>query len=126
MILPDALRYEIISHCVASLPNEGCGLFAREGVMVRRVYPCRNADASANGYTVCPEDHIAALMDAESQGWQVGGSFHSHLNGNTTLSKRDIQGALDPTWVYMVVGLRGEGEIAAWQVLDGQPTKVPV
>ena len=107
--LPDALRQEIVDHCLSELPNEGCGLVAVEAGVVVRVYPTSNSDSSPSSYTIPPEEHFAALTDAESNGWEIGGVFHSHPAGPPALSSTDLARALEPDWTYFVVGL-GDGE----------------
>ena len=105
--LPDELRRLIVDHCLAELPNEGCGLLAMDGDEVVAVYPTANADASPTSYTIPPQEHYDALVDAESKGWRIGGVFHSHPNGPAEMSSVDLERALDPEWVYVVVGLGG-------------------
>lgn len=117
--LPEELADRIVAHCLAELPNEGCGLFAIAGDgRVVAVYPTSNEAATPVSYTVPPEEHHAALVDAESAGWRLGGVFHSHPYGSAELSMIDLQAAIEPEWVYLVVGLRGEPEIRGWRVRD--------
>jgi proteasome lid subunit RPN8/RPN11 len=113
--LPEHLRQRIIGHCIGELPNEGCGLLALDGDRIVQVYPTANADASPSSYTIPPQQHFDALTDAESRGWEIGGVFHSHPAGPARLSVVDLERALDPDWVYVVVGLRGEPEVSAWR-----------
>lgn len=91
------------------MPNEGCGLLALDGDRVVSVYPTANEDASPHSYTIPPQEHYDALIDAESNGWEIGGVFHSHPNGDATMSTVDLARALDPDWFYVVVGLGGDG-----------------
>ena len=122
--LPDHLRAEIVDHCLAEAPNEACGLIAVSGGRVVEVYRTANADRSPTGFTVPPEEHYAALSDAESRGWEIGGVFHSHPNGFAKPSTVDVGGALDPEWFYLVVGLSGEPELRAWQIQDDRISEV--
>ena len=116
--LSDDLSRQVIEHCLSELPNEGCGLLAMEGDTIVRVYPTGNDLASPTGFTIPPQDHINSLFDAESNGWRLSGAFHSHPNGSATLSDIDVNAALDPEWLYMVVGLSGEPEVRVWRVGD--------
>lgn len=106
--LPDDLRQQIIEHCISELPHEGCGLLAVEGDEIVKVYPTSNADASPRSYTVPPQEHYDALIDAESRGWEIGGVFHSHPNGRAEMSSTDRAKALESDWLYVVVGLGDE------------------
>ena len=118
LYLPEHLRVEIIDHCLAEAPNEGCGLIAVSENEVVEVYKTANADRSPSGFTIPPEEHYAALTDAESHGWEIGGVFHSHPNGTASPSAVDIGEALDPEWFYLVVGLSGEPQIRVWRIRD--------
>lgn len=106
--LSEEVSRQIIDHCISELPNEGCGLLAVEGERVVGVYPTSNGDASPNSYTVPPQEHYDALVDAESRGWHIGGVFHSHPNGPAEMSMTDLERALEPEWLYVVVGLGGD------------------
>lgn len=122
--LPEDLRAEIIDHCLAEAPNEGCGLIAISGTEVVRVYKTANSDGSPFGFTVPPEEHYEALRDAESRGWEIGGVFHSHPNSTARPSIVDVVGALDPEWFYLVVGLLGEPRLRAWRIRDDRISEV--
>ena len=124
--LNDQQRAEILTHCLAAAPSEGCGLFAVDGRTVTRIYPTSNAQASPVGYTVPPAEHFSALTDAESEGWALGGVFHSHPNGGARPSMTDIDSALDTDWTYMVIGLRGSPEMRAWQIANGEISEVEI
>jgi len=114
--LPEVLRQQIVDHCLRELPNEGCGLIAMDGDTVARVYPTGNDLASATGFTIPPQDHVNSLFDAESNRWRLGGVFHSHPNGSAKPSSVDIQAALDPEWIYLIVGLAGDPEVRTWRI----------
>lgn len=119
--LSDHLADQIVEHCVSELPKEGCGLLAMDGDRVVKVYPTPNLDESPVSYTVPPQEHFAALTDAESNGWELGGVFHSHPSSPARPSAIDVQRALDPRWLYLVVGM-GDGtvEIRAWSIDGGR------
>lgn len=116
IVLLDEHRGQIIDHCLAALPNEGCGMLAIDGDRVVKVYPMGNEDASPVSYTIPPQEHYDALIDAESNGWRLGGAFHSHPEGPARLSETDLSRANEPGWVYLVVSLNGDPEVAAWRV----------
>lgn len=124
--LPEDLRNEILDHCLAEAPNEGCGLIAISDGAVVRVYKTANKDASPSGFTVPPRELYEALSDAESHGWEIGGVFHSHPKGTARPSKVDVMGALDPEWFYLVIGLAGEPQLQAWRILGDKISEVPV
>ena len=101
-------------------------MLAMDADQVVKVYPTANLDDSPHGYTVHPEEHIDALTDAEANGWILGGVFHSHPNGTAELSMTDVRAALEPEWVYLVVGLRGDPDVRGWSVKDGVIAEVEI
>lgn len=124
VVLPAELKREILEHCLAALPNEGCGLLALNGDRVTKVYPTGNDDASPSSYTIPPREHYEAVMHAESQGWEISGSFHSHPSGPARMSATDLERALSPGWIYVVVGLGDSKAMSIW--LAGSETTVPL
>jgi proteasome lid subunit RPN8/RPN11 len=110
----------MVSHARACLPEEACGLIAVDGEgRITHVYPVTNVDRSRVRFTVSPREHYAAIRDAENRGWEIGGSFHSHPESAAFPSARDVEGALDPTWLYFVVGMaNGYPEIRGFRIRD--------
>jgi proteasome lid subunit RPN8/RPN11 len=106
----------MVAHCLDALPNEGCGLYAVSDGGVVAAYPTSNSDRSPRSFTVPPAEHHAALLDATANGWELGGSFHSHPGGRAVPSSLDLNGALDPDWIYVIIGVRGEPEVRAWRI----------
>ncbi|HLF98972.1 MAG TPA: M67 family metallopeptidase [Acidimicrobiia bacterium] len=125
---------EMVAHCYDGLPDEACGLLAGPvdggGVPigpVTAVFPTANADASARTYTVDSRDHIKALRAAEAGGGDLIGVFHSHTHTEPYPSETDVRAAVEPHWLYVIVGLRRESpEVRAYRIRDGRITDVPI
>jgi proteasome lid subunit RPN8/RPN11 len=129
MRLSEAVRDEIISHARAAYPEEACGLLAVDGEgCLRRVYCLANIDSSPISFTVDPDEHFASLTDAESNGWTLGGSFHSHPRTAPVPSGTDIARALEPDWVYLIVGPvdADSPELRAWRIKRGNAAEEPI
>jgi proteasome lid subunit RPN8/RPN11 len=105
---PSQIRRAVIAHAEFCLPEEACGLLAvdRDG-RLRMAYATTNVDRSSVRFTVAPTEHYGAIRNAEGRGWAIGGSFHSHPDSGAFPSARDIGGALDAAWLYVVVGMDG-------------------
>jgi proteasome lid subunit RPN8/RPN11 len=123
----------IVGHCYDGLPDEACGLLA--GPMngatptgeIRAVYPCRNADQSARTYTVDSRDYLRAMRDAEDQGDEIVGVWHSHTHTDAYPSVTDVRQAVDPAWAYIIVSLKyGEAVLRAFRIRDGAIVEMPV
>jgi len=94
-------------------------MLAMDGDRVVKVYPTENDDESPISYTIPPQQHFDALSDAETNGWRLGGVFHSHPHGPARMSDTDLARALEPDWIYLVIDLGGTRPfISAWG--DGQ------
>jgi len=121
MILPADMADDILERSRAELPNEACGLLAGDDSGIRRLYCVSNADASPVSYTIDPAGHFAALQDAELNGWELIGAFHSHVEGPAYPSPTDVAGAAEPGWIWLVVGpIAGVPEIRAYRIEAGE------
>jgi [CysO sulfur-carrier protein]-S-L-cysteine hydrolase len=107
--LPAQIRSAIIAHAEFCMPEEACGLLAVDKTgRLRMVYAMTNIERSSVRFTVAPGEHYGAIGNAERRGWVIGGSFHSHPQSTAFPSARDIAGALDPSWLYLVLGMTGD------------------
>jgi proteasome lid subunit RPN8/RPN11 len=110
------------AHAGFCWPNEACGLVAADdrGVL-RMVYCLSNLDASPYRFTVDPAEHFGAWRHASGRGWEIAGSFHSHPDSAAVPSSTDVAGALDPAWVYFIVGpvWSARREVRAYRIRDG-------
>ncbi len=114
----------MIAHARFSHPQEACGLLAGASGSVRMVYCLTNRDRSPTRFTVDPTEHFRAMRHAEQRGWQIMGVFHSHPSTAAEPSVLDVAGALDPQWLYVVVGLSGPApEVRAFDICHGDVTE---
>ena len=112
--LPDQIRQAILGHASNCAPDECCGLLASDSDgAVRFAYPLTNVNPSPVTYTIDPDEHFGALGHAETMGWKIIGVFHSHPHGPAEPSLMDVQGALDPEWVYLIAG---EDEVRGFRI----------
>jgi len=118
----------MIEHCVAAAPLEACGLLAADTLgLAARAYCLTNTDASPVSYTLDPSEHIAALYDAEADGLHLAAVFHSHPAGSPLPSATDVSLALEPEWLYLIVGLAGsEPALRGFEIVGGVVAEVPL
>lgn len=120
--VPEDVRSAILTHAENCAPDECCGLIASDSEgRVRFAYPLTNCEPSPVTYTVDPNEHFAALQHAEGNGWSLSGAFHSHPRGPASPSVIDVQNALEPEWVYFIVG---DGDLRAFRIKDREVTEV--
>jgi proteasome lid subunit RPN8/RPN11 len=118
----------IVKQALAEQPLECCGILAGEtNGRVTRVFPTRNAAASAKEFVIDPEEQFAAFDAARADGLQIIGVYHSHPETPARPSEHDIRMAYADDWVYLIVSLAGdEVDPRAFRVIDGQPSQIPV
>lgn len=107
MEVPAEIRRAMVAHAHFCHPEEACGLLAadRQG-RLRMVYCLTNADHSPVTYALEPEEHFRALRHAEARDWHLAGVFHSHTGSPAYPSPTDVARALEPDWLYVLVGLK--------------------
>lgn len=117
---------EMVAHALEGYPLEACGLLAgtvdeRGSAQVRSVHPTDNVAASARIYEVDPRAMLRADREAEAEGGQLIGVYHSHTHTDAKPSPTDIAQAPDPEWHYVLVSLRDvHPSVRSWQIRDGK------
>lgn len=116
--MPGQVHDAMIAHAQFCLPEEACGLMAVDDAgAIRMVYATTNVDRSPVRFTVAPNEHFRAIRHAESQGWAIAGSFHSHPDSAAYPSATDVAGALDSDWLYVIVGMgNGAPEVRGFRI----------
>ena len=125
--LPSQVVDAVIAHARFTYPEEACGLLAVDDTGdVRMVYCLTNVERSRYRFTVDPNEHFRAWRHAERNGWEIGGAFHSHPASAAVPSSSDIAGALDPTWLHVIVGLADaeRPEIRAFRIAEGEAVEL--
>lgn len=124
--VPEQMYSAMVAHAEFCFPEEACGLIAVDrDEALRMVYATTNFDRSRVKFTVSPEEHFGAIRHAERNGWTVAGSFHSHPESTAFPSARDIAGALDPQWLYVVVGMvDGVPEVRGFRIRDSAVVEI--
>ena len=121
--LPNDIYLQMVGHCLTGLPDEACGLLAGDPAAgeVSRCYPTRNVAASAKLYRVDPREHLQADRDAEANGLELLGVFHSHTHTDAYPSPTDVAQAPDPGWHYVLVSLRDTHPVVrSYSIIDGE------
>jgi proteasome lid subunit RPN8/RPN11 len=129
LALPRQVVDELVALAYERYPYECCGLLAGDPIDGRATTfaACRNAAESARVYTLDPLDHLRAERAAEAAGWEIIGVVHSHTHTEPYPSPTDIAQAPDPSWHYVIVGLkRGSPEVRSYRIVDAVVTEEPI
>lgn len=129
MEVPGQIHEAMVAHAHFSFPEEACGLLAADSAgRLRMAYCLTNIDRSSVSYTLDPAEHFHALHHAEAQGWELGGVFHSHSHSAAFPSPTDVALALEPLWLYVIVGLADprRPEVRGFRIRDGKVAEEPL
>ena len=88
------------------------------------VHRARNKLASPLRYELHPSDLYEILDGIEEAGLQLGAIYHSHTRSAPEPSETDINLALYPDPLYVIVGLKDdEPDVRAWVIRDGRVSR---
>ena len=93
----------------AELPNEGCGLLAGTGRLVRQVVALPNAERSPQRFRAESKAQVAAMLELDRNGWERLGVFHSHPGMPAHPSETDRLQAYYPEAVSIIFGQPAAG-----------------
>jgi proteasome lid subunit RPN8/RPN11 len=126
ILITDDLRRELHAHLESVYPEEGAGFLLgvasaepRQVLAVRPVVNAREDQARRRRYLIAPEDMLRADLEAEDQGLEIIGIFHSHPDCPNTPSEFDREWAL-PWYSYTITRVdRGQAvSLRAWRLSE--------
>jgi len=118
---------KIINHCLEASPEECCGLLIGkkilDEVIIERVKITKNIYPYDKrvGYVVDPLEHLEAEKEAEKEGMEVVGVYHSHIGLQPSPSMRDLEQAI-PGYIYLIISISYTPTLRAW-ILDEEKKK---
>ena len=123
MVVPAAVRAELVAHSTAELPNEACGLVLFEDDTAVEYVPGTNVSASPYHFELQIDPLVwADLNDREV----VQAVFHSHISSPPRPSRTDVQNiGLWAGQPYLIYTVR-TNELAAWRIVDGEILPLPL
>jgi len=115
-------------HGERAYPEEGAGFLlgkeypergVRNVVDVIALQNAREADARGRRYLITPLDYLRAEMQAERQGLELVGVFHSHPDHPDVPSDFDRDWA-QPQFTYLITGIAAgaAGSSRAWRLSE--------
>jgi proteasome lid subunit RPN8/RPN11 len=119
------LLEEIVAHARAEAPNECCGMVAARDGQAVAVHRARNVATSPKlAYHMDGKEQYAIEMAIEDAGLELGAIYHSHTRSAPVPSQTDINLALHPHALYVIVGLEhAEPDVRAFRIIDGTVTQ---
>jgi proteasome lid subunit RPN8/RPN11 len=119
VVIPAAVRDEIIAHARAGLPNEACGILAGRDGRVERFYPAESDEPSPYYYRIEARDQIRIMNAIDDAGLDLVGIYHSHTSSPAYPSRTDAEQAFWPDAVYVIVSLaEPESDVRGYRIHD--------
>ncbi len=98
--------FELLTeHARQGLPHEVCGYLAEKDGRIIAHYKLTNMDASADHFSMKPEEQFAAVKDIRRKGLKLAASYHSHPQTPARPSEEDIKLAYDPEISYVIISM---------------------
>jgi proteasome lid subunit RPN8/RPN11 len=121
VVIPAAVRDQLLDHARAEAPNEACGLLAFRDGVAERYLPGENELASPYRFRLKPGDPDDFFL--EDQGYEIA-VFHSHPNDSAVPSRTDLANiGLWEGQPYFILALQ-TGELRGWRIIDGRPDEL--
>ncbi len=112
MVVPAAVRGELVAHAQAESPNEACGIVVTKNGVAERYIAGRNAASSPYRFEL---DVPPETWFLEDDGYELA-VFHSHLSSPPRPSRTDVENV--GLWTgrpYLIYTVRTD-ELAGWRI----------
>jgi proteasome lid subunit RPN8/RPN11 len=127
---------QIVAHAREEYENECCGVVAvpigergHERARAMGVRPARNIHKSPKRFEIDGKDAVKAVLDFESEGWEIGAIYHSHTHTRPYPSQTDINFSREwPGVEWIIVGLADPAapEIRSYLIEEGKVREVEI
>ncbi|MFT4048962.1 MAG: M67 family metallopeptidase [Solirubrobacterales bacterium] len=116
---------EMVAHARDDVPNECCGLVAAKDGAATTVHRAVNAAASPLRYEIDSADYLRIYKLIDEADEEVGAIYHSHTRSAAYPSQTDINLALWPDALYIIVSLAAdEPDVKAFAIVDRKVEEV--
>jgi proteasome lid subunit RPN8/RPN11 len=125
MRIAQALYDELVTHAREDAPNECCGMVASSDDQAVAVHRLENTAHSPLRYEMDGQELYKVYTGIEDAGLDLGAIYHSHTRSEPFPSQTDVNLALYPDSLYIIVGLASgpEAKVRAYTIRDGQITE---
>lgn len=116
---------EMVAHARDDLPNECCGVVSSTDGVAQTVHRAINAAASPLRYEIDSKDFLRIYNLIDDADQEVGAIYHSHTRSAAYPSQTDINLALWPDALYIIVSLAADDpDVKAFSIVDRTVSEV--
>lgn len=118
---------ELIAHAREDLPNECCGVVAGKNGEATRVIRAVNAADSPLRYELDPRNLLQIFTELDNEELDLLAIYHSHTRSKAYPSQTDINLALYPDSLYVIVSLEDpeSPDVRAFEIVERKVAEVP-
>lgn len=115
LLLPGRLREILAADALRARPHECCGLI--EGVVNREtaralvLHPAPNLAGESDRFEIDPREQFRLLRALRDSDRTIVGCYHSHPNGVAAPSARDLEGAGEEGFVWLIAALHPDAAV---------------
>ena len=113
---------EIVGHAKNNGTNEVCGIIAGTNNIAEKIYKMSNiSDDPELCYFMDPKEQLKIMKEIRNNEQKMIGIYHSHPHSAAYPSKKDVELALYPDAMYVIISLQdgGQPEVKAFRIVDG-------
>lgn len=125
MVISQADWDAMVAHAKDEAPNECCGYITMRDERVEDVVRAKNERESPYGYQLDSKAQIKAWNLGENDGYRIA-VYHSHPKSAAEPSQTDINLAVFPEWLHVIISLKDDPHVRAWRIVDGRVEEEPV
>jgi proteasome lid subunit RPN8/RPN11 len=128
LLLPPAMRDEIVEHARLEAPRECCGVIESLEGKLTRLHRLTNTYEGVDFYEPDSRELYRLLMEIDGRGTEIGVIYHSHPVSVAYPSARDIAYAGWPDSVYLICSLEQPSApvLRAFSIVDEQITELQI
>jgi proteasome lid subunit RPN8/RPN11 len=116
---------EMVAHARDDVPNECCGVVSSVDGTAQQVYRAINAAASPLRYEIDSKDFLRIYNLIDDADQDVGAIYHSHTRSAAYPSQTDINLALWPDALYIIVSLAEEQpDVKAFAIVERKVAEI--
>ena len=126
LVLPAAIRADIVAHSRAEAPRECCGVITGPPGVAETSHRVANLYPDIDFYEPDPDATWAIMEAAEQRGEEIVAIYHSHPTDAAIPSARDIEHAGYDSAVFIICSLLDPDapDLRGWWIVDGVVTEV--
>ena len=128
LVLPEAIREEIIAHARDHAPRECCGIVAGRNGELSQLYRLTNTESGNTRYLFDDEEFYKRYWEIENRGEELLAVYHSHPETIAYPSQTDVAFAFWPEAVYVICSLEDPDApvVRGYRIVDGAISEVTV